>query len=176
MPAAYRVTLSPVYESDIPVLHEWINDRELVLSSAPYQAVSETSHQAWFESIEKRTDIALFGIRLVETGKLIGTCQLCGIHPIHRNAELRIRIGELDQQGKGYGDEAVCLLLRHAFSDLNLERVYLHVFATNQRAVKLYEHVGFVREGVLRRAAHIDGGYVDVVVMGILREEFAIAK
>lgn len=171
-----RVALSPVYECEIPVLHRWINDRDLVLSSAPFKAVSETSHKAWFDSIEKREDIALFGIRFVETGELIGTCQLCGIHPVHRSAELRIRIGDRDRQGQGYGKDAVRLLLRHGFSDLNLERIYLYVFATNQPAVRLYEHVGFVREGVLRRAAHIDGGCVDVVIMGILREEFAIAE
>ena len=69
--------------------------------------------------------------------------------------------------------EAVRLLLDFAFRDLNLHRVYLHVFDTNAAAIRIYEKVGFVREGVLRQAAHIDGRYVDVMVMSILREEYA---
>lgn len=61
---------------------------------------------------------------------------------------------------------------RLALHQIDLHRVNLHVFSTNAAAIHLYEKVGFVHEGVLRQAAHIDGRYVDVVVMGILREEY----
>ena len=64
------------------------------------------------------------------------------------------------------------LLLNFAFKDLNLHRVYLHVFATNSAAIRAYEKAGFVYEGKLRSAAHIDGAYVDVVIMSVLREEY----
>ena len=57
-----------------------------------------------------------------------------------------------------------------AFRDLNLRRLTIQVFATNARAERVYEKAGFVREGVLRGAAHIDGGYVDITVMGIVRD------
>ncbi len=110
----------------------------------------------------------IFGIRLLEGGSLIGTCQLHAIDPIHRTAELQIRIAP-SHHGQGYGTEAVGLLLDHAFKDLNLHRVQLHVFATNARAIRVYEKAGFAREGVLLEAAYIDGKYVDVVVMGVLR-------
>lgn len=169
-----RVILSPVREQDLPLLHAWINDRSLVLFSAPYHPVDEFDHRAWFESLQGRSDVVLFGIRLVESDELIGTCQLCNIHPVHRNSELRIRIGKREAQGLGYGGEALGLLLRHAFCDLNLERVYLWVFASNDRAIRLYESAGFKREGVLRNAAHIDGRYVNLIAMGVLRKEFAV--
>lgn len=164
-----NVKLAPLRTDDIPVLFEWINDRSEVLHSAAYRPVHQPSHEAWFEDIQRRKDVVIFGIRLIGSDQLIGSCQLLAIHPTHRTAELQIRIGEGDARGKGYGSEATRLLLRFAFSDLDLRRVWLHVLGTNARAIRMYENCGFVREGVLRQAAHIDGNYVDVVVLGVLR-------
>jgi RimJ/RimL family protein N-acetyltransferase len=166
-----RVVLAPLTEADLPRLFQWINDREQVLFNAPYKPVHAGAHREWFESIRKRPDVVIFGIRLIHSGKLIGSCQLHSIHPVHRSAEFQIRIGEVRERGKGYGLEAVRLLLDHAFRDLNLRRVFLHVYKTNRAVLRLYEKAGFVREGELRRAAYVNGRYVDVIVMGILRAE-----
>lgn len=168
-----HLVLTPPTVTDLPIMFDWINDREQVLFNAPYKPVTEEQHKAWFESLQQRDDIVIFGIRLLESNKLIGSCQLHSINHVHRSTELQIRIGEPTQRGQGYGTEAVRLLLDFAFKDLNLHRVYLHVFSTNPAALRMYEKTGFVREGLLRKAAHIDGAYVDVVVMGILREEHA---
>jgi RimJ/RimL family protein N-acetyltransferase len=62
-------------------------------------------------------------------------------------------------QGKGYGTEAVKLLLKFAFNDLNLNKVYLKVFQNNERAIKCYLKAGFVKEGLLRKESFIDGSY-----------------
>ena len=167
-----QVTLAPLTQADVPLLFTWINDREQVLHNAPYKPVSERQHQDWFDGLSRRTDLAMFGIRLRDGNRLIGSCQLHNISSVHRSAELQIRLGDVAVRGKGHGTEAVQLLLNHAFRDLNLHRVYLHVFAGNEAALRVYEKVGFVKEGVLRRAAHIDGQYVDVVVMGILADEW----
>lgn len=166
-----RVTLGPLSAADLPLLFAWINEREQVLLNAPYKPVHEGQHQAWFAAIQQRDDAVIFAIRLPESDKLIGTCQLHSISSVHRSAELQIRLGDVAERGHGYGTEAVRLLLDFAFKDLNLHRVYLHVFATNRPAIRVYEKVGFVREGTLRQAAHIDGRYEDVLVMGILRPE-----
>ncbi len=168
-----HVALQPLRLVDVPVMFAWINDREQVLFNAPYRPVSELQHQAWLDAVQQRNDAVIFGIRLLESDKLIGTCQLHSISAVHRGAELQIRLGEVAARGAGYGTEAVTLLLQFAFRDLNLNRVLLHVFSTNAAAIRVYEKAGFVREGVLRKAAFIDGEYVDVLVMGILREEYA---
>jgi RimJ/RimL family protein N-acetyltransferase len=167
-----HVVLAPLTAADLPLMFHWINDREQVLFNAPYKPVHEGQHCAWFDAIQQRNDVVIFGIRLLDLDKLIGSCQLRNINYIHRSAELQIRLGDVPERGRGYGCEATRLLLKFAFKDLNLERVYLHVFSNNAAAIRLYEKVGFVCEGVLRRAAHIDGAYVDVIVMGILREEY----
>jgi RimJ/RimL family protein N-acetyltransferase len=173
MTEAKHVVLVPLTLDDLPLLFAWINDREQVLFNAPYRPVHENQHKDWFEAIQHRSDVAIFGIRLRRGNALIGSCQLHSISYVHRTAELQIRIGDVAQRGHGYGKEAIHLLLGFAFKDLNLHRVYLHVFSSNTTAIQAYERAGFIREGVLRKAAHIDGQYVDVIIMGILREEYA---
>lgn len=167
-----HVTLTPLTLADSPVLWQWINDREQVLFNSSYKPVTELQHRAWFEAVQQRNDQVIFGIRLLETDQLIGSCQLHSINSVNRTAELQIRLGSPTECGKGYGTEAIRLLLQFAFADLNLHRVYLHVFAGNARAIQAYEKAGFVPEGTLRQAAYVNGQYVDVVVMGILREEY----
>jgi RimJ/RimL family protein N-acetyltransferase len=167
-----NVYLAPFEDQDSRVLFNWINDRNIVLWNSYYKPVTHKQHQEWFNSLEKRDDLVIFGIRLIETGELIGSCQLHSINPVDRHAELQIRIAKEEQMNKGYGTEALKLLLDFAFTDLNLARVYLYVFSTNTRAVKAYEKVGFVQEGCLRRHAHINGEYLDVHVMGLLRDDF----
>lgn len=152
-------------------MYRWINDREQVLLNAPYRPVGEAQHAAWFESIQQHREAVIFGIRPLEEDRLLGYCQLLNINWVHRVAELQIRLGEEKDRGKGYGTDAVRLLVDFAFMDLNLNRVKIQVFATNTRAARVYGNVGFVQEGILRKAAHLDGCYVDIIVMGILRDE-----
>ena len=168
---AEGVTIGPLLDADLPTLFAWINQPDQVHWNSAYRPVSETDHRAWFDAIRRRSDVVIFAIRMVGEDRLIGSCQLRHIDPVHRSAELQIRIGEADLRGQGFGTEAVRQLVRFGFRDLNLHRVYLNVFAANERAIRAYEKAGFQREGLLREAAHIDGRYVDVVVMGIVRSE-----
>ena len=166
-----QVGLTPLQAADAALLFEWINEREQVLLNSAYRPVHGASHEAWFANVLGRSDIVIFGIRLLSEDRLIGTCQLHSIHPVHRSAELQIRIGDVAARGAGRGTEAVQLLLAFAFEDLNLERVFLNVFADNTAALRAYEKAGFVREGVLRQAAYVDGRYRDVAIMSVLRRD-----
>jgi diamine N-acetyltransferase len=166
-----KILLSALRASDLPLLWEWINHREQVLFNSSYRPISESQHRSWFDDISKRSDLVMFGIRLANSGKLIGTCQLHSISSVHRCAELQIRIGDVAQRGKGHGTAAVNDLLAFGFRDLNLNRVFLYVFVDNVAAIKTYAKCGFKKEGVLRKAAYIDGRYVDVSIMAILRAE-----
>ena len=74
--------------------------------------------------------------------------------------------------GKGYGRDAVTKLLDWSFGILNLRRVALETLATNERAIRAYRACGFVEEGRLREHEYVDGHYVDIVAMGVLRSEW----
>jgi diamine N-acetyltransferase len=165
-----RIELTPIEAADLPQLRAWINDRETAVLSTAYRPVNARQQDAWFAKLDDRPDQVVFAIRAAE--ELIGTCNLTGIQPIHRSAELAIRIGDPARRGQGLGSEAVELLLQHAFADRNLHRVSLQVFADNEAALRSYRKVGFVHEGTLREAAFIGGRYVDVHTMSVLRDEW----
>lgn len=165
-----NIRLRPLQKADAQLLYQWISDRELVIHNAPYFPISETDHELWVERMmTKRSDLVIFVIEELNSGVAIGTCQLLNINWVHRSAELQIRIASTKHQGKGYGSEAVQLLCTFGSSDLNLHRIYLHVFVSNQRAIRVYEKCGFTIEGVLKEAAFIDNSLLDVILMAKLR-------
>ena len=141
------VLLTELRDADSPALFRWINDRELVELSSTFAPVDRESHERWFDDVRGRGDVEIFAIRTASDERLVGSCQLRGIDRERGTAELQIRIGERDAWGRGYGTEAVRLLLRRAFEELGLERVELQVFPSNARAIRAYEKAGFSRTG-----------------------------
>lgn len=75
--------------------------------------------------------------------------------------------------GKGIGTDTMSLILEFAFNELNLHRVYLQVFSFNERAIKLYEKIGFIHEGKFRQALYRTGKWHDIVIMSILKNEYS---
>ena len=140
--------------------------------NAPWRPVPWTSHAGWFDGIGRDASKIVLVIRKEQDGPAIGITQLIDIHSVHRSAELTIRIGQDADRGKGYGTQALKLALDFARRDLNLHRVWLRVYATNERAVRAYAKAGLHQEGVMRQAAWVDGAWVDEVLMASLTEEF----
>lgn len=165
------VVLAPIRNEDSLTMLSWINQRDQMLFNAAYAPVHEANHADWFGAIQKREDVVIFAIRTVADDRLVGSCQLLNINRLHQNAELQIRIGDPGSRGQGFGAEAVRLLVEFGFRDLNLQRIYLHAFATNARARAVYARTGFHEEGLLRQAAFIDGEFIDVAVMATLRSD-----
>jgi RimJ/RimL family protein N-acetyltransferase len=88
---------------------------------------------------------------------------------------LGIVIGEKNQWGKGYGQDAIRTLLTFVFGEMNLNRIYLRVYADHALAINAYRKCGFVEEGRLRQDVYSEGRYHDMLVMGILKQEFLAA-
>jgi RimJ/RimL family protein N-acetyltransferase len=165
------VRLTEILPVDSDILYGWINDAEAVRFNAPFAPITRSQHDEWFASIGKNPSKALFAIRPLDSDTLLGTVQLIDIHPVHRTAELTIRIGKDTDRGKGYGTDALKLVIDTAFRDMNLVRVWLRVFSTNKRAIRAYEKAGFEKEGVMRKAVWINGSRLDEVVMAVLRQD-----
>ena len=163
-----NVHLTEVRAADSEVLFGWINHPDTVRLNSAYRPTHESTHQTWFASLGKNEHRIFFAVR-DSSDRLLGYIQLIDVDAIHRVAELTIRLGLESERGRGVGTEAMRLVLDHAWRDLNLNRVWLRVFSDNARAIRAYEKVGFLKEGVLRQGAYINGRFVDVVVMGTLR-------
>jgi RimJ/RimL family protein N-acetyltransferase len=91
----------------------------------------------------------------------------------HGNFELGIMIGDRDYWGRGYGRETIKLLLDYGFHYLGGRRIELTTHAKNERAIRCYLACGFVEEGRPRQAIWMEGEYIDLVEMSILREEWS---
>lgn len=120
---------------------------------------------------EKR-DLYLFMIQALENNQLIGEIDLDEIQYSHGDAFVSIGLGEREFWGKGYGTDAMRVLLGFAFTELNLRRVSLDVFGYNPRAQRSYEKAGFVVEGCMRGFVKREGKRWDMIFMGIFREEW----
>ena len=113
-----------------------------------------------------------FGIRTLADDKLIGELALDVVNWSGRDAFVGLGIGETEYWGKGYGTDVMNVLLRFAFTEVNLRRVSLTVFEYNPRAIRSYEKAGFCHEGRVRKVLSKEGRRWDVLFMGILREEW----
>lgn len=170
-----RIRLRGVERSDVPKSFEWINDPEVNAGLAVYLPMSMRDEEQWFERIAQRDQEEkpmAIEARAGEGWKLIGNCGFFHIEWTNRAAELGIMIGDKTFWNQGYGTETMQLLLQHGFETLNLNRIFLRVYATNPRARRAYEKAGFVLEGTLRQAVYKHGRYADVHIMSVLRSEW----
>ncbi len=155
----------------------WSNDSEytrLLFSGVTYPR-SKKSVKEWIEKQREKNppEFLLFMIRRLEDDRLIGEIGLDGIKWNHGTCFVGISIGEREMWGKGYGTDAMRIILRFAFTELNLHRISLDVFEYNPRAIRSYEKAGFVSEGRVRSVLNKEGKRWDFLFMGILKDEWA---
>ena len=146
--------------------------RLLNSSARPMQSVKAAAK--WMEKEAEEISPAnyYFSIRTLEDDKLIGEIGLDVVNWPGRDAFVGLGIGETEYWSKGYGTDVMNVLLRFAFTEINLRRVSLGVFEYNPRAIRSYEKAGFRHEGRLRRLLNREGRRWDNLFMGILREEW----
>jgi RimJ/RimL family protein N-acetyltransferase len=164
-----RITIGPLVPEDFRALFCWVNDVAAARLDFAYRPVDLMTHQQWWDGLGKDPSKIVFAIRRTVDPAIIGYVQINGINSVHRSAELGIRIGAESQRGQGFGKEALGLALDFCWNHLNLNRAQLVVFKHNQRAIGVYKAVGFKKEGLLRKAAFIDGDWVDLILMAALR-------
>lgn len=166
-----NIYLAPKSLEDAEKFAEWMNDFHttdyLGRSSQIMPLECEKEHLQ--SKIKSEAD---FGIVTLKEDKLLGSCGIYEIDHIDRKGTLGIFIGEREARGKGYGAEAIRLLLDYGFNYLNLNNINLDVLSFNERAIKCYQKCGFKEYGRRRKCKFINGKYYNKVSMDILAEEF----
>lgn len=175
-----KVLLRPVRKTDLENFLKWFNDPEVAQYLAIYLPMTDIGEEKWIE-----------GLSTLQAGKeivfVIEACGddsfvpigNCGLHRINwkdRDAEAGMAIGEKDYWGKGYGTEALELLLEYGFDQLNLHRVSTGAYEFNERSIRTQQKAGFQIEGRIRLSVFKNGRYWDKVLLGILREEWLKKK
>lgn len=169
---ANRIYLRLLEAEDLPLRVKWVNDpevRQFLMFDYP---LSLSKTKAWFNSGLLQSDKVHFSIVDKATDQVIGMTGLLDLTYKHGRAQMYITIGEEAYRGKGLAKEVIPALLRYAFIEHNLNKVYLYTLTNNARGRKVYEGVGFSPDGCLRKHYYCVGELQDIYVHSILKEEF----
>ena len=170
-----RVRLRGAEHSDLEKFVIWVNDPEVTAGLTLFLPMSSVDEEKWFERAMQRPQEEKPLVIDMKDGtdwRLIGNSSFFDFDWVARSADVGIMIGDTTVWNQGYGSEVMTLLLRHGFRTLNLNRIFLRVYAENKRAIHAYEKVGFVHEGRMRQAVYKNGSYSDILYMSVLREEW----
>lgn len=135
--------------------------------------ITEINEKYWIQSLysphsRKRID---FAIASKKTKTFVGLISLRDYDSLHRRGRFGIFI-QRKYWGKGYAREAMAIFFKYLFNQIGLQRIYLEVLESNKRAIRLYERFRFVKEGLLRQHYFQDGGFKNILVLGLLKKEF----
>jgi len=161
--------LSPMDVNDVEKFTEWLNDLEVISNLSIYNSILNTETEK--EILVKLSKEHNYSIIDISTNELIGSCGFMDIDYLNQTSETGIFIGNKKYWNKGYGTEALMLLLDYGFKALNLKNIMLKVYSFNVRAIRSYEKIGFNIIGRRREALSGNKTY-DILYMDILYNEF----
>ena len=167
-----RVYLRALEKEDLIYIRKWSNDPEIRKLIGEVVSMSQADADKFLERVYSDNTREWFVIVVKENDRVIGETGLLRMFPAWRTADISIIIGEKDAWGKGYGTEAILLLLDYAFRCLNFHRVAIGVVGFNKRAISFWKKIGFKKEGVQRDGYYYNHKYFDFVMMSILEDEF----
>lgn len=171
-----KVLLRGHNKSDMEKVNKYFNDYELQKFKAmdavfpkSYEETENFFLNLFSKSKEKQYG---FAIETKEEGEYIGWCGYMNRSITHSTVEIGIAILNKKYWGRGYGTDALKVLIRFLFNELNIRKVLLHVNDFNERGIKSYKKIGFFEEGHLRKQLYRGGKYHNELIMGLFREEF----
>jgi RimJ/RimL family protein N-acetyltransferase len=172
------VRLASLNRQDAGIIAGWSQDATYLrlLDTNSARPRTETEVAADLEKWAGASDTIVLGIRLLADDRLLGWVGFYEIEWSNQVAWLAVGIGDRTNWDHGYGSDALAVALRYAFNELNLHRVQLDVIETNARAVRVYEKCGFRREGAFREFGQRDGRRYDLILYGLLRQEWEAAQ
>ena len=175
-----HVRLRKIERADLALMHKWLNDADVVMWArfSPDHMVTRDALEKEYEKeiAGESHERATFVIEEISTAKPIGWCVMRTWDRKHVSTNVGIGLGERAYWGKGYGTEAVRLLLTIAFDQQRWHRAELWTLADNARAVGAARKCGFRVEGRERESAYFDGKHRDVYLMAILKSEWDARK
>ena len=168
------VRLRTFTEGDVLKAYSFMNDYE-VIKNVNADAIFPTSldeeEKFIFSEQEKYNLCYDFAIETLESMEFIGCCSVKDTNFKDRTCGIGIIIGNKDYWGKSYGEDAIRVLLKFIFNELNFRKVKLSVFDFNKRAINCYKKIGFIREGILKQEIYREGQYHDVINMAIFKND-----
>ncbi len=163
--------LSPLSCDDVEIFTEWLNDLEVVkYLSLVRNPITQKKEKNILE--EMALNHHAFAIIDKQLNKIVGVIGLENLDTINRATEMGVFLGDKGYWNKGYGEEAIRLMLDYAFNILNINNIMIEVIEYNERAINCYKKIGFREIGKRRGAYHIAGITYDVFFYDMIADEF----
>ena len=164
--------LRPIRIEDTSNIVAWRNAPHVRKNLYSQNLINENDHITWLNNKVFTGQCAQYIIIDKGTNVAAGTAFLKNIDNICKKAEFGIFIGEIKLQGRGLGKEATNILLKYGFEELALNKIYLTVFSDNEKAVKLYENMGFLITGLFEEDCFVNNRLQDVFYMELLSKNY----
>jgi RimJ/RimL family protein N-acetyltransferase len=145
---------------------------ETMIFTGSAQAFNKTEIENYIDRVAADSERVDFLIFSKQDNKLVGEVVINEVDRNNRCGNIRILINRKDDFSKGYGTEAMILALNYGFGMFNLHRIELEAYPFNNRAIHVYEKIGFRREGIRRDGAYYNHKYYDMITMSFLENEF----
>ena len=176
MYAGELVRLRPLESADLDDIMKFYNTLELRKFLGPPIVRSRRYMEQWLYKVSIwnpwKDGHLYLAVEEKESGEFLGLAKIEDVTLPHNRAEVGISIYNPEKRGKGYGTDAMILLLRIGFYILGLNSIYLDTMEDNERSIQVYEKIGFKRVGLLRETEYIDGAHKGLLIMDILKAEF----
>ena len=169
-----KVYLRSIMQDDLNANYrEWFNDEEVMRYNSHHRFPNyDENMREYFAHVIKSRENLVLAICDAKTDRHIGNVALENINALERNAEFAIILGDKDFWGKGVGSEAARLIIAHGFNQLNLHRIYCGTSEDNTAMQKMALSLGFKEEGRARDAIHKNGSFKNVILYGLLDNEW----
>jgi len=166
--------ISALNPDDASTIAPWFARDEFsrFYDTEPAVPQSDAEVRKTIEEYNADEDKMMLGVRLLEDDRLVGVAGFTEILWYNQVGTIFVGLGDTAIRGKGLAREAMALLIDYAFDELNLHRIQLMVVDYNEAAIKLYEKLGFVREGTYREFGLRDGKYYDQHLYGLLKQNW----
>ncbi|MCX7877168.1 MAG: GNAT family N-acetyltransferase [Ignavibacteria bacterium] len=168
-----KISLKPFEKEDISLVASWNNNEDINSTMLSRFPVSIYEQEKWYEkTINDRSKKKLI-IEINESGEKAGMASLFNIDSKNLSAEVGVYLDPA-YHGKGYAKEAIIMLSRFAFHELNMHKLYASVIEFNEASVKVFESAGFSKEYIKKEAVFTNGKFYDVQYLCLFKRDFRI--
>lgn len=167
-----RVCLRNIEDADKDFLKELLNDEQISKNVVGWsKPISSTEHNLWFNNLKNDLNFRYMIADKLIVEKVYGTAIISKIDWKNRSCSIDIKLSR-NAQGNGYGTDAVQLLIKYIFEELNMNRIFVNILEYNIQSQGLFEKIGFIKEGIQRKAIFKNGKYNNLIIYSLLKEEY----
>lgn len=165
-----KVKLTEIERDSLEKIRGWRNDPENRQYFRAFKDISSDMQEQWYKKMGNNSDPNHVYFQIMHGNELAGVCNLSYIDWHMRSAEAAIMIG--DFKGQGLGTDALEVMCRYGFEEVNLHKIWCEIFDSNPASLAIFKKLGFVQDGMLRDNWFYNGKYGDSYRLSLLEDEW----